>query len=325
MADRGSLDAILRGAADMASFGFGDEISAGVRSGFGLRGNYGQELDAVRARNAEAQQQHPWAYGAGEVAGLAPMMAIPGMGIARGATLAGRVGRGALAGATIGGMQGAGSADGNLADRAMGAASGSVIGAGLGAAAPIAGRVVGQAAGRASNRGIMSPRMVNDEVAYAYQRGEALASAGDIKGAAASMKLGRSYLTRQIKSDAINAAYQRAGTHPEGVGRGLEVEFRKLLKSKALPWTGDERAALAKVMHGGEGPNARSRVSAASKTAWNGGARPFHPETARDTDIAGQFSLLTAGRMATPSLAQFASRFAGEDNPPRTLASLGTR
>lgn len=322
MADRSSFEALLRGAADMASLGFGDEMSAGIRSGFGMRGNYGDELAAVRARNAEAQQQHPWAYGAGEVMGAMPMMAVPGMGIARGASIAARIGRGALAGATLGGIQGAGSADGSLGERLSGAGTGAAIGAGIGAAAPIVGGIAGRAAGRASESGVPTPRMISDEVAYAYAKGDKLARAGDTRGAIAAMRQARGWATRQIKADAIYAAAQRAGMHPEGTSRGMQVEFAKLMKSKAINWTPDERRALSVAMHGGGGPNTPARVSRAAKAAMYGGTQPFDREAAAEASGFSQFAALAGARPATPTLAQFSERFSGDDQVPNRLATI---
>lgn len=141
--DRGAMDAAARGFGDMASFGFSDEISAGLRSGFGMAGDYGKELSAVRERNTQAQTDHPIAYGVGEVAGIAPSLLVPGGGAASLGKLAVR---GAGMGAAYGGLYGAGSSDGSLTDRAISAGTGAVLGAGVGAAAPYAVRGIGAAA-----------------------------------------------------------------------------------------------------------------------------------------------------------------------------------
>ena len=45
----GSVDAFMRGAADAATFGFADEIAAGLGTGFGYLGDYDQELARQRA------------------------------------------------------------------------------------------------------------------------------------------------------------------------------------------------------------------------------------------------------------------------------------
>ena len=83
------------GAADAASFGFGDE-GAGVLAGAGavLSGGdyalaYRQRVDAARARLEEARRVHPVSTLAGAVAGTIPMMLIPGAGEANAARVAG--------------------------------------------------------------------------------------------------------------------------------------------------------------------------------------------------------------------------------------------
>lgn len=79
------------GAADAASFGFGDE-GAGVFAGANavLHGEdyalaYRQRVDAARARLEEARRVHPVSTLAGSVAGTIPLMLLPGAGEANAA------------------------------------------------------------------------------------------------------------------------------------------------------------------------------------------------------------------------------------------------
>jgi len=83
------------GAADAASFGFGDE-GAGVLAGVGavLGGGdyalaYRQRVDAARQRLEEARALHPVSTLAGSVAGTIPLMLLPGAGEANAARVAG--------------------------------------------------------------------------------------------------------------------------------------------------------------------------------------------------------------------------------------------
>lgn len=89
------LGASARGAAQGLTFGFGDELSAGLAAGMGaLTGQgdfsdlYSSTRDQIRSENTEASEVSPGSYAVGEMAGavLSPM---PG-GVARGAGAAAR-------------------------------------------------------------------------------------------------------------------------------------------------------------------------------------------------------------------------------------------
>ncbi|QPF87039.1 hypothetical protein IC762_12370 [Bradyrhizobium genosp. L] len=161
--DKGVLSAAAHGLAQGASFNFSDEMMGAHAAGpswvpevvgplplrtmvgagrTGLAYLTGKDPDAIaayekardeeRAANEEAQQQHPYAYTAAEIAGGA---AIPVGAGATAATLPGRILRGALTGAGVGGLYGAGAGD-TATDRLTGAATGSLAGAATGALAP---------------------------------------------------------------------------------------------------------------------------------------------------------------------------------------------
>jgi hypothetical protein len=93
---------------------------------------YDQAVAEKRALKQRAQEQHPGAYVAGNVAGA---MVLPGGAMMQGATLPARIARGAAVGAAYGGLSGAGEGE-NLTDRASRAAVGTVLGGAVGAAAP---------------------------------------------------------------------------------------------------------------------------------------------------------------------------------------------
>lgn len=131
--------AAVMGAADTLSLGFGDELTAGGNAVVGaLQGEgsfsdlYGQNIGVERGFRSQLQQEHPYFFGGGQLAG-----AVVPMGAA-----ASGVGGLAKAGAIQGGAYGFGSGEGNALQRApgalIGAGAGAGVGATLGAAAPYA-------------------------------------------------------------------------------------------------------------------------------------------------------------------------------------------
>ncbi len=108
---------------------------------------YERARDEMRAKEAEMQRQHPYAFGAGELGGaLTDVLALPAGAPA--ANWVGRIGQSALSGAGYGAVAGAGEGEG-LADTAKGAVTGGLTGAALGtvgnglveAASPAAARI----------------------------------------------------------------------------------------------------------------------------------------------------------------------------------------
>jgi hypothetical protein len=133
------LRAMMTGAANGASFGFGDNIAGaigGVGSmarGDGFMRGYNETLDIVREGMSADQQANPGPYGVGNVAGaMVPAIAAGPLGT--GGSLLGTTGRGMGLGAAEGALHGAGNANGQ---NVMGeAAQGAGIGAAMGGAAP---------------------------------------------------------------------------------------------------------------------------------------------------------------------------------------------
>ncbi|MCH5583105.1 hypothetical protein [Pseudomonas syringae] len=157
--DVGAGESFLRGAADGATFGFQDEILAGLdaavqplipvpengSSAGTWRERYDENVANQRDLLKAGSDQHPVASIAGGlVGGIAPALATGGL--STGATLAANVGRGAATGAVYGGLYGTGSAEGDLVERLPEAATGAALGAALGGAIPAviggAGKVV---------------------------------------------------------------------------------------------------------------------------------------------------------------------------------------
>lgn len=134
------LDPFVQG----TTFGFADEMRGAVQGGLAAAqgGDFGSTYNQVvdESRNAldREREVNPWGSVAAEVAGAIPTGMVAGGQLAgKGATLLGRVGTGALVGGAQGGVYGAGAANGDLEDRAKGAAFGGATGAAIGGAIPV--------------------------------------------------------------------------------------------------------------------------------------------------------------------------------------------
>lgn len=132
MPKTGQLESGLRGLAQGASMGFADEITGGVESLFSDK-PYEQARDESRANYQAAQKDNPITYGAGQVGGGLATLAIPGLNVAKGASLAKTAGAAALQG----GISGLGFSESEDAaqlakDAAVGAGIGGALGAGGG-------------------------------------------------------------------------------------------------------------------------------------------------------------------------------------------------
>lgn len=138
---QGKTRAMATGAANGMSFGFGDNVAAGIGGlgsmarGQGFKRGYDDSLDIVREGMTNAQQQEPLAYGAGEIAGAA-IPAVAASPLATGARGLTSVARGGVIGGIEGGLQSAGNADGQ--DVTKDAIRGALVGTGIGVAAPMA-------------------------------------------------------------------------------------------------------------------------------------------------------------------------------------------
>ncbi|MHA1570205.1 MAG: hypothetical protein ACTSWM_00180, partial [Alphaproteobacteria bacterium] len=159
--DKGTADAIVTGLGQGATFGFSDEIMAGIRASLGAFGEdtlgsfserYGVALDDQREGIDAAREHHPWATGISE---FVPGLAFGGAGVARGVGgalarqgmkqagqqgLRSSMGKMAKIGAGYGGLSGAGYSE---ADSLGGVAADTAIGAGLGAGVGMALPAVG--------------------------------------------------------------------------------------------------------------------------------------------------------------------------------------
>jgi len=139
------LDAGVRGAADALTFGFADEIAAGLNTALPLDrgsrfGDYEHNIAMQRGIDRADAKDVPLQRGAGQVAGgLAGGLAVaPRAAALVTRPLISQVGRGIGAGAAYGGAYGLGSGEGNALERAPSAAMGAALGAAAGGAAPVA-------------------------------------------------------------------------------------------------------------------------------------------------------------------------------------------
>lgn len=139
---------IARAAAQGLTFGFADELEAGLRSLAGPE-SYEEELEEVRGEVKRFREEAPLAAFATEVVGSLPTALLGGLGVARAAgQLAGRaptvarvlqrpVGAAAAEGVLGGAVYGAGAAEEDrLAGAQTGAALGGLLGGGAAAALP---------------------------------------------------------------------------------------------------------------------------------------------------------------------------------------------
>lgn len=134
LANISSTESAIRGAVQGASLGFADEATAGVESLFTDK-TYAQARDESRAAYEAAKNANPNTYLTGELGGGVATAFIPGLNLAKGASLA----KMAAQGAGIGAAAGLGSSVADLTEGDIGGAiADTAIGAGLGlAAAPV--------------------------------------------------------------------------------------------------------------------------------------------------------------------------------------------
>ncbi len=162
--DAGIGDAIIRHVYQGATFGFGDELAAGVGTLLGRP--YDQTLADARAGDAAAAANHPYVSAASQIAGAIPTALLaPEMNLIRapaaagaGASLATRaltslgrgaanIGNAAINGAAYAGLAGYGAGEGGVDNRLASAGQSAALGGAIGAAAPVVGAGVRAAGG----------------------------------------------------------------------------------------------------------------------------------------------------------------------------------
>jgi hypothetical protein len=150
----GLASGLARSAGQGLTFGFGDEITAGVRSLMGEK--YDAALADERQKLHAFQREHPVASMGAELVGGAPLMLIPGMGVAKGAGMAGNMLRMAGTGAVYGALNGLGTGEG-IEDRLARAKRGTIAGGLLGGAMPPVAAGAGKVAQLAADYGSVIP------------------------------------------------------------------------------------------------------------------------------------------------------------------------
>ncbi len=140
----GGFESFGRGALQGATLGYADEISGAIESLFTDK-TYTQARDEARQANAAASTAHPFLSAAGEIGGGIASAFVPGLGLAKGASLA----KTALTLGAQGAAAGLGGSNAELAgpNRDIGGAvkdtlTGGVVGAGVGGLAHVAGQGV---------------------------------------------------------------------------------------------------------------------------------------------------------------------------------------
>lgn len=140
------FESFLRGGAQGVTLGFADEIAGALEAAKdvavgptkfeNLLDQYRKRRDESRLAYKAAQQDSPYWFGAGEFGGGLATTAIPGMALAKGASIGQKLGTAAKLGGAVG--LGAGEADitkgdigGAAGEAAMGATTGAVLQGGL--------------------------------------------------------------------------------------------------------------------------------------------------------------------------------------------------
>jgi hypothetical protein len=153
----GVIEAGVRGAAQGATLNFSDEAVGFAKALFGTLGDgldgranfkqkYTKARDEDRKANEAARNDHPWIYGGAELGGNVATSLIPGLGIAKGATVL----KSAAQAAKLGAIAGVGASE--KEDAAGIATDAAWSGITSGAATGVMGRLLGNAPKRVAQR-----------------------------------------------------------------------------------------------------------------------------------------------------------------------------
>lgn len=326
------MQSFLTGAAQGGTFGFGDEIVAGLHA-LSPNDTYGEALQRTRGLLDASRRDHPVAAYGGEIVGGAAAGGLATAPIMRGAgSIGGAVGRGALAGGLEGFAYGAGSSD---EDRLRGGLQGAGLGATIGAAAPLViagGRAAIDAvsnpvssalniarptqASRAIEKAITRSGKSADDVSTALARaaseGQPMYGIADELGPAGQRMLSGTARqpgeARQIISDALTQRQSGQGNRLAGfLADGLDAT--------------DTAATRRTAMEGARSANANVAYDAART-----GAGPVDVRgalAAIDDRIGGMQGSGVAGDGIDGALARFRGRLAaGNPAAPNTAVEL---
>ena len=144
-----------RSALQGLTFGFSDELEAGLKSTFG-GGTFEENLASINLAKTQYEEESPASAIAGQVIGGLPYAAVPFLGVAKYAQMAKNLGTAGRATVTTGASAATGALTGALGgageampeERLAGAKTGGLFGGGLGVAAPALGATVGKLGGK---------------------------------------------------------------------------------------------------------------------------------------------------------------------------------
>lgn len=194
-----SLEAALIGARQGVTFGFGDEINAGVRAagdwlggkvGLSEPTGYGEAYDARLAHERglleQTREENPVSSVAGEVGGAVLPALLTG-----GASAPMSVGRGAAIGAGGSGLYGFGESEGGLVERAKDAGMSAAVGGALGGGTTaVVNAIMGRGAKTAAARAVPSVDDLKADAGALYQaaqRNGVTATQAQTQGLSATM------------------------------------------------------------------------------------------------------------------------------------------
>ena len=255
----------LRAIGQGLTFGFGDEILAGLQAPFGegsLSENYGKALQAERDVLKQYKHDYPYSSIGWEMGGaVLPTVLSGGLGgaatAARGAGIMAGLTRGLTTGALTGGAYGFGTGEGDLTDRAvnamLGAGFGSIGGGLIGAAGGVlksaAGPLVNWVRNKAGNR--MAGAVANALQRMAEEKG--LTADEIVSGVASGRIMAENRtLDSMIRKFYIEATGEASGILKEGLSKrpgatrkAAEEELQGALGSPGNPLEKQRATAAA--------------------------------------------------------------------------------
>lgn len=146
--DRGALHAIVQGGTQGATFGFGDEMTAGLLA-MSPNWTYEDALNAARGELATAREIRPATTTLAEIAAA---LAVPAGGMKSTGKLGLDALRGATTGAGLSGLYGFGASEGGFSERAQDALLSGGIGGFIGGLIPVVGAGLKRVAGGLAER-----------------------------------------------------------------------------------------------------------------------------------------------------------------------------
>jgi len=199
---------------------FGDEIEAGLKTGFGFLGDYEGERDKIRREMAKFRENNPYEALAYNIGGSLPTMFIPGLGMAKGAQgIKQLAGAGAKLGLAEGLLSGAGATEEDIFS--LNGAKDIATGAGVGV---VAGGLLGGAGSYLSNK-------LTKKAADAINDMPPTAVAAELKEIGEALGMTTDDLVRQVQQGKLVAeipelsnlvnAYQGSGKQARSMVQGV--------------------------------------------------------------------------------------------------------